>query len=364
MDKRQLKHIALTSAVWTNAAIAVAYLLSAFIGYADPRSCGYLSLLGLAYPLFLVAMLAFAVLWAFAGWRRLWISGAALVLTIPQLAAFCPVNFGSPATDGSGFRLMTYNCFGMPAGDGVTETAADEILRQDADFVCLQETPSVAGMKAHFNSDVWGAVTRRYSYIDAGDTTSLGYMSKHAVTTLEVHDNGQYFCYAVYKTTLGGLPTYIINAHLESIGLTKSDKRLYMGLTSPRSRHSIRGVRSRLMSKLRHAFEQRAAQAEELRAKADSLQVAHPEAVVMICGDFNDTPYSYAYLTARGDFSDAYADGGLGPVVTYNRNRFYFHIDQILYLDSRVEAVACSRGESPASDHYALVADFAVKKMN
>lgn len=361
MDSRQLKHIAIKTAIWANAAIAVAYLASAYVGYADPRSCGYLSLLGLAYPIFLVAVLAFAGLWAFAGWRRLWISGAALVLTIPQLIAFCPVNLDSAIANGHDFRLMTYNCYGM-AADSQTETVANEILRYDADFVCLQETPNVAGMKAHMERSEWDSIAAHYRYIGAGDNTSIGYMSKSPATTLEMHDNGHYFCYAVYHTTLGGLPAYIINAHLESIGLTLHDKQLYMGLTSPRGgEHSIRGVRSQLMTKLRHAFERRAEQAMELRCKADSLQQAHPEAVVMICGDFNDTPYSYAYLTARGDFSDAYASAGLGPVVTYNRNRFYFHIDHILYLDTKVEATACRRGQSAASDHYALVANFNIK---
>lgn len=359
MAGRDVKHIILSVAFWTNVAVVVAYLLSAYIGYVDPRSCGYLSLLGLAYPAFLVALLCFVVLWAFAGWRRLWISGAALLLTLPQLLAFCPLHFGSGGD--SDFRVMTYNTYGMPMDD-TTETVAHEILRQNADFVCLQEAPDLDGIKYRFKGELWDSLSARLPYIDVADNTSMGYMSRQPVTTLEVHDNGQYFCYAIYQTSLANRPAFIINAHLESIGLTKSDKRLYMGLTSPKRAPTIRGVRSRLMSKLRHAFERRAAQAETLRAKADSLQTKHPEAVVMICGDFNDTPYSYSYLTARGDFGDAYADGGLGPVVTYNRNRFYFHIDQILYRDSRVDAVACRRGSSPASDHYALVADFKVRK--
>ena len=82
----------------------------------------------------------------------------------------------------------------------------------------------------------------------------------------------------------------------------------------------------------------------------------------MICGDFNDTPYSYAYLTAKGDLCDAYRDGGFGPMKTYYRNRFYFHIDHILYSGDFLDATACRRGSSRASDHYPLVADFMIKK--
>ena len=256
---------------------------------------------------------------------------------------------------------MTYNTFGMPEAEQGA-TIADEILLYNPDFVCMQETPDTQGMKYRYKGLLWDELTARYPHIDVCLTTSLGYLSKRPVKTVEVYDDNKYFCYAVYQSSIGNRPAFIINTHLESIGLTKSDKRLYMGLTSPKQKHSIRGVRSRLMSKLRNAFEQRAEQAEIIRAKADSLHAAQPEAVVMICGDFNDTPYSYAYLTAKGNLCDAYRDGGFGPLKTYYRNRFYFHIDHILYSGDFLDATACRRGSSQASDHYPLVADFMIKK--
>ena len=99
IDTKRIQSFAVKTACWLNIAVAAVYIASAYAGYADPRSCGYLALLGLAFPIFLVALLCFAVLWTVVCRRNLWVTGAAVVLTIPQLLAFCPLNFGSELSD-------------------------------------------------------------------------------------------------------------------------------------------------------------------------------------------------------------------------------------------------------------------------
>ena len=61
INTKRIQSFAVTTAFWLNVAVAVVYIASAYAGYADPRSCGYLSLLVLAFPIFLVALLCFAV---------------------------------------------------------------------------------------------------------------------------------------------------------------------------------------------------------------------------------------------------------------------------------------------------------------
>lgn len=345
---------------WANIAVAAVYLLSAYAGHVDPRYVGYIAVLGLAYPVMLCLLLAFAVVWAFLGWRRLWVTAAALALTLPQVLAFCPLNFGSKMHD---FRLMTYNTFHMVNPDGGKASVFDEVMKYEPDFVCMQESTTVPLFKHCTSSaEQWAELQKIYPYMNTANETSLSVMSKTPVRLISSYKNNEYFCYAIYETKVQGTQMFVINAHLESIGLTPSDKKIYMQLTSPSEKKSIKGVRSKLLTKLNHAFNNRASQAEELRQKADSLHTAHPDAEIMICGDFNDTPYSYAYLTARGDFNDAYCDGGTGPVITYNRNRFYFHIDHILYSGGRFKAVHCRRGTSLVSDHYPVIADFKIEK--
>lgn len=349
--------------LWLNVITAALYLLSSYIGAVSPESCGYLALFGLAYPLFLLFLLAFLPVWLLFRRRYLTVGAAALLLTLPQLWAFFPLNPGAGEDSRQDFRLMTYNTHGMAAGDSTMLSTVGEILKYDADFVCLQEVPPTANLEYRYRKGEWDGVKSRYPYAETGEKgIGLGFFSKSPVQTVCLGSDRRYFNYAVYRTEIGGRETFVLNAHLESIGLTDSDKELYMNLTSPdEGGRTLRGVRSQLMSKLKRAFTERAAQARILREKLDSLQRTAPDAYFFVCGDFNDTPRSYAYLTVRGDYNDAFCDGAFGPAFTYNANRFYFRIDHILYKGD-MEAVSTFRGTGRVSDHYPLVSDFKVYK--
>ena len=148
----------------------------------------------------------------------------------------------------------------------------------------------------------------------------------------------------------------VYSCHLESIGLTQTDKHLYRQLTKLQNMSStsdLDEVRGTLVTKLARAYRCRSLQARLLR---DLIEAT--DRPVILCGDFNDTPGSFAYRTIMGDdMRDAYAECALGPTITYHCNRFYFRIDHILYRGN-FDAVKIERGTLSASDHYPLVATF------
>ena len=51
INTKRIQSFAVKTAFWLNVAVAAVYIASAYAGYADPRSCGYLSLLVLAFSL-------------------------------------------------------------------------------------------------------------------------------------------------------------------------------------------------------------------------------------------------------------------------------------------------------------------------
>ncbi len=79
-------------------------------------------------------------------------------------------------------------------------------------------------------------------------------------------------------------------------------------------------------SKLKYAFISRALQADEIK---DNL--ANCPNKLIICGDFNDSPTSYAYRTIRGDLKDAFKVSGFGMSRTYIGKMPSFRIDYILH---------------------------------
>ena len=153
---------------------------------------------------------------------------------------------------------------------------------------------------------------------------------------------------------IGNQDIRVISNHLQTTSVNQ-----YRGIiTAPDKplKYRLKAIKD-LLSALKKNFGLRARQAQFVRNEIE--QSPYP---VLVCGDFNDTPYSYSYLTIKKGFNDAYADAGIGPTFTYNANRLYFHIDHILYEDDDIEAVSTRRGNSRSSDHYPLVSTFRKKE--
>ena len=346
-----------------NILVVVLYLTACYIGYVDPDSASYLALMPMAYPLFLVATIPTLLFWVVKHRRLMLITVCSWLVTIPQICAFMPIHFNDieqAQSEKGSYTLTTYNTFGF-AGDKETKNAIiDEILEKNADFVCIQEATTIDDLR-YWNTDPdrIARLCARYPYVHFSNKNhTLGCFSKRPIGIIMEQSIGNYFYVEAYKTSGLGGEIYIINTHMESIGLTVDDKRLYMDLTQTAKKETLKGVRSHLLNKLLRADRQRAVQARLIKSIADSLRTASPHTPLFICGDFNDPPYTYSYLTAKGNYSDAYTDAGVGYAHTYNRNRFYFRIDNIFYDDRLVEAKACRVGTSKASDHHSVTATF------
>ncbi|BDD02706.1 endonuclease/exonuclease/phosphatase family protein [Aureibacter tunicatorum] len=63
------------------------------------------------------------------------------------------------------------------------------------------------------------------------------------------------------------------------------------------------------------------------QAKAISTHAATSPYPVIICGDFNDIPYTFNYLTFRKLFENSFERKGMGFGFTYNSDLFFLRID-------------------------------------
>ena len=103
-----------------------------------------------------------------------------------------------------------------------------------------------------------------------------------------------------------GRTVRVINVHLQSIRLTYTDLSL---------RYDDKPFKTkpqRIVDKMRKAFIRRAAQVSVL---LEAIRTSpHP---VLICGDFNDTPYSYTYWQLRRYLQNSHEQAGSGLGTTY-----------------------------------------------
>lgn len=350
-----------------SALVSAVYLASAFGGMADPVESAKLSVLGLAYPIVLAVTLLLLLVWlCLCRWGIALIPVTALIASIGPLTTFSPVNFGGGVSDADStrtFRVLTYNVMNFTDNTGVEHTpnrTVKYILDSNADIVCLQEAAHDLDFDCQKPvADMIDEIKAKYPYYynKKGDEVLL---SKHPIVNKV---DSVYFDNHInaigWDVAMNGDTIRVYSCHLESIGLTETDKHLYRQLTNL---HNMSGtgdleeVRGTLITKLARAFRCRSLQARKLRTLIDST-----DKQVILCGDFNDTPGSFAYRTIMGDdMRDAYTESAFGPAITYHCNRFFFRIDHILYRGN-FDAVAIERGRLDASDHYPLLATFVRK---
>ena len=107
-----------------------------------------------------------------------------------------------------------------------------------------------------------------------------------------------------------------------------------------------------VVSRIKRGLLRRSKQASSiLEAIADS---PHP---VVILGDFNDTPQSYAYQQLRNGRKDAFIEAGSGTGATFLKPFPLLRIDYILY-DKQLECTNYASSQSIQSDHKLVEASF------
>ncbi|MEY4703682.1 MAG: hypothetical protein RIR96_1579 [Bacteroidota bacterium] len=146
------------------------------------------------------------------------------------------------------------------------------------------------------------------------------------------------------------------NIHLQSFKLNKSDRN-YIDNPSLDDQESIDESKS-ILKKFKKGYEWRRKQVVDI--KAEMNKSTHP---VILCGDFNDQPNSYAYTHLLEGLDDPYLKHGSGLGNTFTGLLPILRIDHI-FTDKSIESRQFIRVEKNYCDHYPLVGDFIPRKKN
>ncbi|MDE5574052.1 MAG: endonuclease/exonuclease/phosphatase family protein [Muribaculaceae bacterium] len=342
-----------------NTILALCCILSAFGGVFSPEYFKAIPAIALlTFPLWMIAMPCLVVLDLIISKRSAVIPIVTMVLCIGPFLEFCPLTiFQNADKDCPTFSLLTYNTFNMENYTQMSmpcSLTAGAILDADCDIACLQEMTSNFKSSQQVAPCQADSLNRLYKYQD-NSANGLPIYSRYPVKRiLSVNLDDTSAKLDKYIVTLDSIDLTVYNVHLQSIGLSNNDKMTYLELT--RGQGDIKKIKADLLSKLNHAFKSRANQAKKIREYLDQDSAQN----IIVCGDFNDVPTCYAIRTIMGkDFRNAYTEAGRGPSITYRANRFYFHIDQVLYKGNIIPVMAKTL-EIGNSDHYPVKVIFEI----
>ncbi len=347
-----------------NLIFAVALLISYMAVHVNPGDFVLPAFFGLAYPYLLLFNIVIVIIWIAMLRFEALISVAVIAIGFNHLSNY--IRFMKPPADKSNtFKVISYNVrefnFFESRNGVFSEKKVAEFLRsQSPDIICLQEFfilgdpdrgvesiikalggnyfPHVKLLKMKNNRYYGIATFSRYPVINKGEIKHKG------STSLSIYSD-----VIIQKDTFR-----IFNNYLQSFMLKRMDKSFIEEIASPEEKEPVNKVMG-LSKSLKKGFERRSLQAQLVKEYINKSP--YP---VIVAGDFNDTPVSYAYRKIRKGLNDSFVNSGYGAGFTYNGNYPPNRIDYILYgknlVNNYFEIIRVRY-----SDHYPIVAYFRKK---
>lgn len=321
--------------------------------YVNPATYGrYFGVLGLAFPVFVAFVLLMLAFSAILLQRQAFICLFGLAACCGSLRDYCPVNLTSPPPRGC-LKVMSFNVMGF---DGMKKDGRDYAVPR---FI-VDNQPDIVAMQEAFATDADAAeITayfRRYGYhFDRCFTAAspVAVASKYPIVRKETVCHTPTNGVAAFTLRTSARDSIIlVCAHLQSMGLSETIRQSFRQMVEkPQEARAIHGKRV-LVSRIATASHARALMADTLAAFLDR----HAGEPVVLMGDFNDTPISYAHHMACTRLTDAYRATANGIGRSFHRDAIYVRIDNI-FCSAHWKPFACIVDDTvDLSDHYPIVA--------
>ncbi len=319
--------------------VVVTFITTLCVPRLDPREWGELSTLGLVAPFVYIAQVVLTLYWL-VRWRLL-LAVPMIVVSLCgvfQLSLFYKVEMRRvytepnlrPQYDRNAIKVLTYNVRSFIDDDGerCIDSIAVMIKALNPDIVCLQEmgfsdiadslfAPLNPMPRSLSRTNLSPAIYSRYPIVRAGRVDTL----KNYV-----------WADIVIKNRLKDDTIRIFNNHLHSTAIRREDN-IFVERHEYLDDDSLTMLRD-MVNRLTANNRVRAEQADTL-----ALMISESPYPTIVCGDFNDTPFSYTYRETAHSLKDAFRSVGRGYSHTY---RGFFDM-------LRIDYVLCSNEFEPLS---------------
>jgi endonuclease/exonuclease/phosphatase family metal-dependent hydrolase len=320
-----------------------------FIAYAlpflAPKLFPLLSVLTLILPLFLIINTLFFIYWLLQLKRQVMLSGLVLLLGITFINKFYKFSSNDLPEEEKDFTVMSYNVrlfnlFDWLPNEHIGDTILSFINEQNPDILCIQEYSENA--KVDLRVYKYKAVFMEGKQIKTGQAI----FSKFPIFNqgdFKIPDAGNNIIYADIKKGKDTIRVY--NIHLQSIKISPDVNEIEEHVEVINQNKS-----QQLFGRIRDAFKKQEQQA--------AILVRHKKACqypVIICGDMNNSAFSYIYRNIKGDLNDCFEEAGNGFGQTYKFKYYPARIDYI-FANKKIKVKSFkSFSKFENSDHFPIM---------
>lgn len=325
----------------------IAYILP----FLAPKIFPILSVLTLFMPVFFIFNGLFFIYWGFQFKKRMILSGIVLLIGITFINKFYKFSAKEYPQDDKNFTVMSYNVrlfnlFKWLDKADVPGDILEFINDKNPDILCIQEFSSSA---------VIDLKVYRYKYIVMQGNkikTGQAIFSKFPIINqgdIIFPNSNNNVIYADVKKGKDIIRVY--NMHLQSIKISPDVNEISENIDVINKDKS-----QMLLIRISKAFKQQQQQAEIF--KAHERQCEYP---IIICGDMNNSAYSYVYRNIKGTLKDSFEEAGKGFGATYKFKYYPTRIDYIFADEKMSVKTFESFSEFENSDHYPIMAQLSLE---
>ena len=326
------------------AVLTIFTIVALFGGDVSPIGHSARAMLVYVLPILILANAVMIIYWLI---RRKWLFAFIPIITITCCIPYIGTLWQFRSLDKSanaqpGIKVATYNVcmFNRETSGFMAQDILAEMRRQNVDILCIQEYNNVSGDKKNSES-----YKEYFPYMAVGRDDMVIY-SRYPIKgskkiLFENTNNSAMWA----DIDIKGDKIRVFNVHLETTGINGSQYRI-AGMKAQGYELSNNQIMETIFGNYMLGIMLRAGQAAMV-----ANGVRSSENPVILCGDFNDVPYSYVYNTMLGNMVDGFKECGSGWARTFREGKKAVRIDYIFHSES-LKGLSYYKTDLTYSDHY------------
>ena len=318
-----------------NSLLATLLLLSYLLPFASPKTIPLFAILSLFVPILLLINLAFVIYWLLKLKKQLTLSCFVLLIGWFTVTPFFKLSKKNTSLN-TDLRVMSYNVRTFNHWKWQDEQDIDKkiisfVKDNDPDILTIQENMSLPKYVLDFP----------YKYIEKKypkGRFGMAIYSKLPIInqgSFKLKNTGNNIIFADIVRKKDTIRVY--NLHLQSLNI------------SPDKENFGQENSEKLIKTLKNRFEQQAEQTEIFLAHEKKWKGKK-----IVCGDFNNTAYSWVYKQISENKKDAFIEAGKGFGKTF-KYPFPMRID-FIFCDENASINQFNTFSEKYSDHYPILA--------
>ena len=326
--------------VFVNSILAILLLLSYLLPYISPETVPIFTIISLAVPVLLALNIFFIIYWIIKLKKYFTISLISIILGIGYISNIYKFSekkiFLNDDLKVMSYNVRLFNHYKWSTDSTIVKKISSFIAEKEPDVLSIQEYYDAESLQLKYpyqfiktksNFNKFGlAIFSKFKIINSG--------------SLDLKESANNIIYTDILKDKDTIRVY--NIHLESLKMNTSQENF--------------GTKNsnKLLEQMEASFQKQAKQVElflQHEKKWDGKKI--------LCGDFNNTAFSWVYKELSNEKQDAFKEAGKGLGKTFNY-WYPLRIDFIL-TDANFDINNFKTFDIPYSDHYPILARLNLK---